>query len=170
MFFFVRNNKAQSLIEGLIISLILIFFMFAALQVCILGIDDMYFNFASFAATRKAVITNSKNILSNAKKIVSDVVLPYEIKSISVISYKVTHWHEQILGKTNKDHSGLTLDKHNIKILYTTKIMFYRLFSLFTPVRTQSARARMVKSPDQKFYNRAYPDAKEFPSINISLQ
>ena len=91
------------------------------------------------------------------------------MKSIGVISYRVTHWHEQILGKTNKDHSDSTLDKHNIKVLYNTKIMFYRIFNLFSPVREQSARARMVKSPDQKFYNRAYPDAKEFPSINISL-
>lgn len=169
MFFSVKNNKGQSLIEGLIISLILIFFMFAALQVCILVTDDMYFNFASFAATRKAIVSENKNILNNAKKIVSGIIIPYQIKSISVISYKVTHWHEQILGKTNKDHSGSTLDKHNIKILYTAKTMFYRLFNLFTPVRTQSARARMVKSPDQKFYNKAYPDAKEFPSIDISL-
>ncbi len=169
MFFSVRNNKGQSLIEGLIISLVLISFMFAALQVCILAIDDMYFNFASFAATRKAIVSENKNILNNAKKIVIGIITPYQTKSISVISYKVTHWHEQILGKTNKDHSGSTLDKHNIKILYTTKIIFYRLFSLFTPLRTQSARARMVKSPDQKFYNRAYPNAQEFPSIDISL-
>ena len=68
MFFFVKNNKGQSLIEGLIISLILIFFMFAALQVCIIATDDMYFNFASFAATRKAVISENKNILKNAKE------------------------------------------------------------------------------------------------------
>ena len=169
MFFFVKNNKGQSLIEGLIISLILIFFMFAALQVCIIATDDMYFNFASFAATRKAVISENKNILKNAKQIVNGIIVPYQIKSISVMSYKVTHWHEQILGKTNRDHSGSTLDKHNIKIAYTAKIMFYRLFSLFTPLRTQSARARMVKSPDQNFYNRAYPDAQEFPSIDISL-
>lgn len=169
MCFFVKNNNGQSLIEGLIISLILIFFMFAALQTCILVTDDMYFNFASFAATRKAIVSNSKNILSNAKKIVNGIVVPYQMKSIGVISYRVTHWHEQILGKTNKDHSDSTLDKHNIKVLYNTKIMFYRIFNLFSPVREQSARARMVKSPDQKFYHRAYPDAKEFPSINISL-
>ena len=169
MLSFVKNSKGQSLIEGLIISLILIFFMFAALQVCIVVVDDMYFNFVSFLSTRKAIVSENKNILNNAKNIVNKMVLPYQITTTSVISYKVTHWHEQILGKTNKDHSDSTMDKHNIKIAYTNKIMFYKLFNLFTPLRSQSARARMVKSPDQKFYDKAYPDAKEFPSVQISL-
>ena len=166
---FVKNNRGQSLIEGLIVSLILIFFMFAALQVCILAVDDMYFNFASFLSTRKAVVSENKNILSNAKNVVGKIILPYQITSSGVTSYKVTHWNEQILGKTNEDHSGSKTDKHNIKISYTTKIMFYKLFNLFTPFRTQSARSRMVKSPDQKFYNKAYPDAQEFPSVKISM-
>ena len=166
---FVKNNKGQSLIEGLIISLILIFFMFAALQVCIIVVDDMYFNFVSFLSTRKAIVSENKDILDNAKNVVNKMVLPYQIETTSIISYKVTHWHEQILGKTNKDHSNSTMDKHNIKVGYTSKIMFYKLFNLFTPFRTQSARARMVKSPDENFYNKAYPDAKEFPSVQISL-
>lgn len=166
---FVKNNKGQSLIEGLIISLVLIFFMFAALQVCIIVVDDIYFNFVSFLSTRKAIVSENKNILDNAKNVVNKMVLPYQIETTSIVSYKVTHWHEQILGKTNKDHSNSTMDKHNIKVGYTSKIMFYKLFNLFTPFRTQSTRARMVKSPDEKFYNKAYTDAKEFPSVQISL-
>ena len=49
-----------------------------------------------------------------------------------------------------------------MKIGYYERIMFARFFnSLF--YREQSARARMVKSPDEQFYNKAYPNAKEFP-------
>lgn len=156
------NNKGQSFIEGFIVACIITVLMFAAIQVCIIVVDDMFLNYSTFSATRKIVVTKSKEISDTAKETVSKFLTPYMLSSNSVFYYKTTHWDEDILGKKITDHSNKQIHKHNVKVGYYTKIMFGRFFdSLF--YREQSARARMVKSPDEKFYTKAYPDAKEFP-------
>lgn len=67
-----------------------------------------------------------------------------------------------ILGNNIVDHSNKQIKKHNVKIAYGMNIIFPKLFGRFLPYREQSARARMIKSPDEEFYNKAYPDAREF--------
>lgn len=157
------NNKGQSFIEGLIISTIITIFMFCAIQVCIMVVDDMYANFSAFYATRKVVISQTKDISNTAKQVVSKLFVPYMLDSVSIKNYKTTHWDENILGNNIVDHSGKQINKHNVKIAYYTKIIFPRLFGNISNYREQSARARMVKSPDEQFYNKAYPNAREFP-------
>lgn len=156
------NNQGQALIEGLMIAVIVTVLLFAAIQACIVTIDDMYANYAAFYATRKVVVSENKNAADVASKTVSKFFLPYMLKSKSLLTYKTSHWDETILGNKEEDLSGNQIKKHNVKIAYNTRIIFYKLFNLFTPVREQSARARMVKSPDQDFYTKAYPGAKEF--------
>ena len=156
------NNKGQSFIEGFIIACIITVLMFAAIQVCIIVVDDMYLNYSAFSATRKVIVTKNKKISDTAKQTVSKLLMPYMLNSKSVFNYKTTHWDENILGNKVVDHSKKQINKHNVKIRYYTRIMFGRFFnSLY--YREQSARARMVKSPDEDFYSKAYPNAKEFP-------
>ena len=156
------NNKGQSFLEGFIIACIITVLMFAAIQVCIIVVDDMYLNYSAFSATRKIVVTKSKDISDTAKQTVSKLLTAYMLNSKSIFNYKTTHWDENILGNKISDHSGKQINKHNVKIGYYSKIMFGRFFkSLY--YREQSARARMIKSPDEDFYNKAYPNAKEFP-------
>ena len=158
---FCFNNKGQSFLEGFIVACIITVLMFAAIQVCIVVVDDMYLNYSAFSATRKIVVTKSKNISDTAKQTVSKILLPYMLNSQSLFNYKTTHWDEDILGNKISDHSEKQIHKHNVKIGYYARIMFGRFFnSLY--YREQSARARMIKSPDEDFYNKAYPDAKEF--------
>ena len=160
MFYF--NNKGQSFLEGFIIACIITVLMFAAIQVCIIVVDDMYLNYSAFSAARKIVVTKSKEISDTAKQTVSKLLVPYTLNSKSIFNYKTTHWDENILGNKILDHDGKQINKHNVKIGYYAKIMFGRFFNS-NYYREQSARARMVKSPDEDFYNKAYPDAKEFP-------
>jgi hypothetical protein len=156
------NNRGQSFLEGLIIACIITVLMFAAIQVCIIVTDDMFLNYSAFSAARKIVVTKNKEISDTAKQTVSKILLPYMLNSRSIFNYKTTHWDENILGNKISDHSKRQINKHNVKIGYYERIMFARFFnSLF--YREQSARARMVKSPDEQFYNKAYPNAKEFP-------
>lgn len=159
------NKRGQSFLEGLIISFIITVFMFAAIQVCITVVDDMFFNFVSFSATRKVIVSSRKEIQNIAKQAVSNILTPYNLGSTSVINYKTTTWNEEILGNKVKDHNGNNTNKYNVKIGYVTGIIFGRLFNNIVGYREQSARARMVKSPDEKYYNKAYPDAKNFPAF-----
>ncbi len=156
------NNKGQSFLEGFIIACIIALLMFAAIQVCIIAVDDMYLNYSAFSATRKIVVTKSKKISDTAKQTVSKLLVSYTLNSKSIFNYKTTHWDENILGNKILDHSGKQINKHNIKIGYYAKIMFGKFFNS-SYYREQSARARMIKSPDEDFYNKAYPEAKEFP-------
>ena len=159
---FCFNNKGQSFLEGFIVACIITVLMFAAIQVCIVVVDDMYLNYSAFSAVRKIVVTKNKEISDTAKQTVSKLLFPYMLNSKSIFDYKTTHWDENILGNKILDHDGKQINKHNVKIGYYAKVMFARFFdSVF--YREQSARARMVKSPDEKFYTKAYPDAKEFP-------
>lgn len=161
---FFSNNKGQSFLEGFIIAIIITVFMFCAIQVCIMVVDDMFLNYTAFCATRKIVVTKNKEISDIAKQTVSKLVMPYKLKSASIKYYKTTHWNENILGNKVLDHSNKEIKKHNVKIAYHTKIMFSRLFG-YMFYREQSARARMIKSPDEQFYNKAYPNAKEFRKL-----
>ncbi len=159
-----KNNRisGQSFLEGLIISLIVTVFMFAAIQACIMVVDDMYVNFAAFNAVRTVSVTENKNITKAAKKAVSDALFAYNLQSASIFSYETTNWNEKILGNELKDHAGTDIKKHNVKVGYAVNVMFGKLFDP-TGSRRQSARARMVKSPDEQYYRKAYPNAKEFP-------
>ena len=155
------NNKGQSFLEGFIIACIITVLMFAAIQVCIIVVDDMYLNYSAFSATRQIVVTKGKDISDTAKQTVSKLLTPYMLNSKSILNYKTTHWDENILGNKILDHSDKQVNKHNVKIGYNAKVMFGRFFDS-AYYREQSARARMVKSPDEDFYNKAYPTAKEF--------
>ncbi len=158
------NISGQSFLEGLIISLAVTVFMFAAIQVCIMVVDDMYFNFTAFNSVRAVSVSKNINISNTAKKNASDLLFAYNLQSTGILNYNTTHWDEKILGNTVKDHNGANVNKHNVKIAYLSDIMFAKLFNS-TSYRRQSARSRMVKSPDEQYYKKAYPNAKEFPSF-----
>ena len=156
------SRSGQALLEGFLIAVIVTTLLFAAIQVCIVVVDDMYANYTAFSATRKVVVSENKNVADIASKTVSKFFVPYMLNSKSLLTYKTSHWDETILGNKIEDHDGNQIKKHNVKTAYNTRIIFYKLFNIFIPIREQSARARMVKSPDQNFYNKAYPGAKEF--------
>lgn len=155
------NNKGQSFLEGFIIACIITILMFAAIQVCIIVVDDMYLNYSAFSATRKVIVTKNKEISDTAKQTVSKLLMPYMLNSKSIFEYKTTHWDENILGNKILDHDRKQINKHNVKIGYYAEVMFGQFFNSVS-YREQSARARMIKSPDEDFYNKAYPNAKEF--------
>ena len=162
------SNKGQALVEGLLIIFTVTVLLFASIQVCITVVDDMYANYAAFSALRKAVVCENKLASDTASKTVSKFFIPYMVNSKSVLTYKATYWDETILGKDMKDRTGNQIKKHNVKIAYRTMIIFQRLFNLFIPIRENSARARMVKSPSQDFYKKAYPEAKrQFKIYNL---
>ncbi|MDR2426331.1 MAG: hypothetical protein LBD46_04025 [Endomicrobium sp.] len=69
------------------------------------------------------------------------------------------------------DFSGMVIDAYTVKFYYFTRVMFGSLVAKLNSKkdiifggarRYQSSRNRMVTSPDEEFYYKAYPEAKEF--------
>jgi len=167
-------NSGQTLIEGLIVCMLVTALMFGLIQVCILVVNDMLYNEVSFFATRAVSVTKEKDIQNFSKKTVNKLLITSGLVSGLLFAdieqdsrnsdeekSKTTNWEGTILGENIVDHDGTNIKKYNVKINYKTRLMFYKLFggNLF---RQQSARARMIKSPDIKYYDKAYPDAKTF--------
>jgi hypothetical protein len=90
----------------------------------------------------------------------------------------VTIWPQSNSNvKYTRDFSGNALYKNTVKIYYFTRVMFGWLVAAETSERTwadrfiagigsrrryQSARSRMMPSPDENFYYKAYPGARKF--------
>jgi hypothetical protein len=74
----------------------------------------------------------------------------------------VTIWK----GKNKfKDYSGKNISKETVKIYYSTRVWFGLLIAKdnsFKGMRYQSSRNRMIPSPDEKYYYKAFPGAKSF--------
>ncbi|WP_413853943.1 hypothetical protein [Candidatus Ruminimicrobium bovinum] len=166
--------SGQTLIEGLIVCMLVTALMFGLIQVCILVVNDMLYNEVSFSATRAVTVTKEKDIQNFSKKTVNKLLVASGLVSGLLFSdieqdgrdsddekTKTTNWQGTILGENIIDHSGTNIKKYNVKVNYKTRLMFYKLFggNLF---RQQSARARMIKSPDIQYYDKAYPNAKSF--------
>jgi hypothetical protein len=85
----------------------------------------------------------------------------------------VTYWGAS-LGNI-RDYSGRSIQKYTAKIYYYTKIMFGSIVAknmsrrlLFGgSSRYASSRSRMVPSPDQDFYDKAYPGADRFKDYDL---
>ena len=169
-----QNNKGQTLIEALIVCMLVTALMFGLIQVCILVVNDMLYNEVSFSATRAVAVTDKKDIQNFSKQTVNKLLITSGLTSGLLFSdveqdgrdsneeqSKTTNWQGTILGENIVDHSGTNIKKYNVKVNYKTKVMFYKLFGGHK-FREQSARARMIKSPDAKYYYKAYPNAKKF--------
>jgi hypothetical protein len=80
----------------------------------------------------------------------------------------ITVWNGR---KSFEDFSGNSVVKQTIKIYYYTKVMFgsltagknsERSFFAKKDERYQSARFRIIPSPDEEFYYKAFPDGEDF--------
>ena len=84
--------------------------------------------------------------------------------------------YNRIVNRRTKDYSGTYLSPHTVKIYYFTRVMFGHIFAKNTSERDwkdivigrggsrryNSARIRMIPSPDSAYYEKAYPGAKKF--------
>ena len=74
----------------------------------------------------------------------------------------VTIWKGK---KKFKDYSGKNISKETVKIYYFTRVLFGSLSAKdnsFKNSRYQSSRNRIISSPDEKYYYKAFPGAKNF--------
>jgi hypothetical protein len=166
-----RNNNGQALVESLFIVIILTGVFFAALQLCIMVVDDMVCNETAFSAMRAAVVAPARKMSSTVKNISKDLLLPHAYTRLSIMLDETTLWHDTIAGRDIRDHCGNAVQKYDVGVKYTVRVMFASLLQPFsnsvffsggTGTFSRVATARMVKSPDEDFYCKAYPNARPF--------
>jgi Tfp pilus assembly protein PilV len=117
------------------------------------------FNTLRFALSDKKTVekyfNRSNTYNENSQTFPTDNDSNYENKSISIWKGK----------KTSKDYSGKNITKETVKIYYFTRVLLASLVSNGNSSknrRYQAARNRMVPSPDEKYYYKAFPKAKKF--------
>jgi hypothetical protein len=77
-------------------------------------------------------------------------------------SESITIWKGK---KKFRDYSGKSISKNTVKMYYFTRVMFGSLVAhgnSFKNKRYQSSRNRMIPSPDEKYYYKAFLGAKCF--------
>jgi len=191
-----KNNLGQAMLESLFVISFITIFMLAFIQVCIIVIDDISANEAAFTAMRSAAVTKQKDRAKEAKERAQKYLLlfyPLSIHSKGVIwtdrsiveqffkrgqdseeeaiedskddLHSVAVWSGK---KTTKDYGGNSVKKQTVKVYYYTTVIFGRLFpNTIGNKRFQSSRNRMFPSPDEDFYDKAYPGAKKFKDYLI---
>ena len=83
----------------------------------------------------------------------------------------VTIYKNDDSGNKSSDYDGYRVQSYTVKVYYFTRIMFGSIVAKLTSTkdflysgsrRYQSARSRMVPSPDWRYYNKAFPEADNF--------
>lgn len=160
--------SGQAMVETLLIITILTAMAFAALQLCIVVVDDVFCNEAAFSAVRSAIVSPQSEKEKCTKDTARFLLIPHAIFFNNLI-YDDTHlWDNTIAGKDVRDHGGVYIRKYNANIEYRILLAMASLlkpsqgFAPGTASMNHVARARMVKSPDEAYYFKAYPHARPF--------
>jgi hypothetical protein len=108
------------------------------------------------------VFVNKKDFKENFKTSISESEKEISYKEVFDNRNFVTIWKGR---RKTKDYSGKDLSKETVKIYYFSRVLFGNLVAKDNGVknrRYQSARNRIVPSPDQSYYFKAFPGAKKF--------
>jgi hypothetical protein len=160
------NNKGQAMVETLITTVFLTILAFAALQLVIMVVNDLTMNEAVFAMSRVAVVTKKDEVDTKLREVSLLFLLPdVNLSNPNFIPYEVPVEGKGVSGS----HSGTSVQIYSTTIKYLQAVMFGSFFSGpqtltlgNTTVLKCVARARMVKSPDEDYYDKAYPNAPNF--------
>ncbi|OGS17263.1 MAG: hypothetical protein A2219_00195 [Elusimicrobia bacterium RIFOXYA2_FULL_50_26] len=169
-----RASKGQALIESALIIFMLTAILFASLQLCILVINNLIANEAAFTVNRIAVVTEGGTDAVKMKIQLAAIALflPHvSFERPSFLPELASFYESDGEKEAGVYESGGTLVRRSIEIRYLNKIMFG---SLLNPVGNagflsgginvmqNTASSRMIKSPDEPYYKRAYKGAKGY--------
>jgi hypothetical protein len=160
------NNKGQAMVETLITTVFLTIIVFAALQLVIMIVNDLSMNEKVFAMSRVAVVSKTAEVDNKMKWISTLFLLPdVKLSGFHFVPYEVPVEGKSVSGS----HSGTKAQIYNTSIKYVQSVMFGNLLSGSQIMSIgnvnlikNTARARMVKSPDEDYYDKAYPGAPNF--------
>ena len=162
---FTMNSKGQAMVETLITTVFLTIIAFATMQLVIMVVNDLTMNEAAFAISRVAVVSKTDEVPTKTRIAAALVVLTQiNPNNINFIAYDVPVEGKDIPGS----HSG-NVAKYSTTVKYVQSIMFGSLLSGSQIMSIgnvnlikNTSRAWMVKSPDEDYYDKAYPDAPNY--------
>jgi hypothetical protein len=160
------NNKGQAMVETLITTVFLTVIAFAALQLVIMVVNDMTMNEKAFAISRVAVVTKSDELERKINLVSALFLIPdLKLAGCNFVPYEVPVYGKSVPGS----HSGTSVQVYNTTIKYVQSVMFGSLLggSQIMSIGNvnlikNTARARMIKSPDEEYYDKAYKDGPNF--------
>jgi hypothetical protein len=184
----IRNSRGQAMVETAISVIFLTMACFAAIQFYMIAVGMLRANEAAFSACRCAVVSKGSTTdgALNEKPEDRAKLAAWYILGLGLPPQAVTVWQKPKIEKGEsswgKDHSsgepvdangkGADIRAFTAMIYYQQKIMFSRFFpGLATANRlsvstkygpTGVASSRQIKSPDWKYYDHAYPGARQF--------
>lgn len=175
---FQLSDKGQAMVETLFTIVFITGMFFAAMQVAILSTAWLRANEAAQAGTRCAIVSNGSTTEgaegqnpSTKAQIAVSYILGLGLPAKTVV------WDKYPLESAGNDHSsgpqtnGAQIRMFSVHVYYFEKLMFS---SLLKPVSTLgflnisdkygggAAHCRMIKPPDWRYYEKAYPGAYKF--------
>lgn len=165
-----KDQRGQAMVESMLIVVLLTIVLFAALQILVVVINDMVVNEAAFSAARASAVTSGEDArLKEKTGLVTLALLSPHYSSGNLLTAGA-----DTTTTMNNDYcyyskgGSVRLDT---EIDYTSRILFPSLVrpggSKAFPGNTggvmrNTARARMIKSPDEEYYDKAYFGARLF--------
>ena len=154
------------MVETLITTVFLTIVAFAALQLVIMVVNDMSMNEAAFAASRVAVVSKGTEIEEKMRNVAAVLLAPEFVSAGRDLIPQVP----EVQGASVAGiHSGTYVQICSTNIKYMQRIMFGPLLggprimsNGNVTFLKNTARAKMVKSPDEEYYDKAYPNAPNF--------
>ena len=184
-----KNSSGQALVETLLVIVSITVVCFAMIEFCVIVMDDLICNEVAFSIVRTAVVTKigagADNNSDREASALRQTTLPaaglllltsglVNLKNLNFIPTAA----ETEVGFLNdgnggrlKDNSERDIRLYNTTMKYYVNTMFIRLIDPFGTnsfsfnghgMLQRFARARMVKSPDEEYYDHAYRDASKF--------
>lgn len=163
-----KNNHGQAMVETLFSTIFLIFLCFAAVQFYMIVITWLRANEAAQSAVRCAIVSKGATINgadgeSPEDKAQNAASLIFSVDSIppSVKLWEKPERNDDLyLGidqSSSQDGKGAGIKMFSAHIYYKQKLMFSSFFNRLG-FFDGAAHCRMIKSPDWKFYDKAYPE------------
>lgn len=161
-----KNNKGQALVETLLTTVMLTIITFAAIQLCIIVVNMLISNEAAFALARVAAVAPTQDDVNNNTRLSAGFILLNQVSlnNFSYLPYDIPYREKQF-----GNYEGSSIKGISIQLKYLSNIMFASYLSGSTlyslggiHLLKGSAVSPMVKSPDENFYVRAYPNAPNF--------
>jgi len=179
-----RCQKAQAMIETLLVIILMTIIFFAAIQFFLVAVYWLRANEAAHSVLRCSIVSKGSTIAGadgqtpqNSATVAANLIFFGDTIAIAKL------WDKDPYGVSGIDHSsgnnaqGAIVRTFGAHIYYAQKLMFGSMFgrlssglgsTQFLSVSNRSglpsgaAHSRMVKSPDWRYYDKAYPEADKF--------
>lgn len=160
------NARGQAMVETMIIIVLLTMMVFAAQEISLMTVNSLISGETAFSVGRVAVVTPEKNLRSTTQKAALFLLArQISLKHSAYIPYDLPIDKKQ----AGFDETGNDVYVYNAGIKYVSSIMFGSLLSGTRTYAIGSTRmlkgyasCRLIKSPAEEYYERAYPDARKF--------